>query len=264
MVTKIRMLTAAVVLATVAMQSTHSKQQIPERPPGTTELDYLWTCDKVDRDALYDDDTFCYWHPESSVFSNIPVSPAVRPTGNNRAFILVESMEYEVGSTGLVIKVPAGFVTDYASIPPRLWSLYSPHDQYSRAAVVHDYLYWSQLCTRLQADNLFMIAMKESDVPALTRTAVYEVVRAVADGPWGDNGLEREKHMPKVVPLDRKDFPPNWTWEKYREYLVSSGVKDPIFTGDDYCDLGNSTEVPTSARRKRVLTEPTLVERRAK
>ena len=37
---------------------------------------------------------------------------------------------------------------------------------------------------------------------------------------------------------DRKDFPPNWTWERYRQYLVSVGVKDPVFVGGDYCALG--------------------------
>lgn len=57
-------------------------------------------------------------------------------------------MFYEVGSTGIAIVFPAGFVTDYASVPEDLWNAYSPHDRYSRAAIALDFLYGSQFCTR--------------------------------------------------------------------------------------------------------------------
>lgn len=173
-------------------------------------------------------------------------SPSVRPSGNNRAFILLEPLVYEIGSSGRSITVPAGFVTDYASIPEALWSIYSPHDQYSRAAIVHDYLYWSQLCTREQADNLFMIAMKESDVPAAVRGKVYAGVAAGGDASWQDNRSQRERHMPRVVPPGRKDFHPNWSWEKYRNLLIREGLRDPEFTDDTYCALGNTSDVPSA------------------
>lgn len=189
----------------------------------------------------------------------IPISPAVRPSGNNRAFVLLEPMNYEVGSTGIFINVPAGFVTDYASVPSPLWGLYSPHEQYSRAAVVHDYLYWTQYCTRLQADNLFMIAMKESDVNALTREAVYSGVRLSGKGPWEQNTSERLQEKPKVVPTNRKDFPPNWTWERYRSRLIAEGIKDPAFVDSGYCALGNSTDVPSP--RTGSLRSPEMVQR---
>lgn len=175
---------------------------------------------------------------------SIPSSPGVRPSGNNRAFVLIEVMNYEVGSTGISINIPPGFVTDYASIPRPLWGLYSPHDQYSRAAIVHDYLYWTQNCTRLQADNLFMIAMKESDVPLSTRNAVYGGVRHWGESSWERNAADREKGVPRVVPVGRRDFPPNWTWEMYQARLISQKVKDPVFEMGDYCKLGNSTDVP--------------------
>lgn len=173
-----------------------------------------------------------------------PPSPGVRPSGNNRAFILLEPMTYVVGTTGIRITVPAGFVTDYASIPESLWSLYSPHDQYSRAAIVHDYLYWSQLCTRAQADNLFMIAMKESEVPERTHRNVYTGVHLFGNSSWIDNQAQRKAKMPRVVPLARLDFPPNWSWEMYRGYLMRQGVEDPPFSGDEYCALGNTDTVP--------------------
>ena len=38
------------------------------------------------------------------------------------------------------IKVPAGFITDGASVPRALWWLFPPTGRYFQAAVVHDYL----------------------------------------------------------------------------------------------------------------------------
>src|SRR5262245_61834039 len=80
-----------------------------------------------------------------------PPSPLVRAFGDNKFWIVVENMEYIIGRTSDRIVVPKGFVTDFASIPQALWSLgLSPHGQYSRAAVIHDFLYWTQGCSRAQ------------------------------------------------------------------------------------------------------------------
>jgi hypothetical protein len=190
-----------------------------------------------------------------------PPSPGVRPTGNNRAFILLEPMTYMIGATGIGITIPAGFVTDYASIPEKLWSLYSPHDQYSRAAIVHDYLYWSQLCSRPQADNLFMIAMIESEVPESTAEKVFAGVRLFGDSSWEDNNNQRKSKMPKVIPIDRKDFPPNWSWEMYREYLMERGVEDPPFTGNEYCNLGDTARVPQGTKPSPIPSNPSFAVR---
>ncbi len=218
-------------------------------------------CTNNDGDELYPQGTFngsCVERCRGGVLA-APPSPGVRPSGNNRAFVLLEPMTYQIGDTRASITVPAGFVTDYASIPRGLWSLYSPHDQYSRAAIVHDYLYWSQLCTRAQADNLFMIAMKESDVPAVTRAIVYSGVHEGGQSSWDENGKQRQQGLPRVVPITRQDFPPNWSWEMYRQYLWREGVRDPRFQGADYCAFGNTTDVPiTTAQSAKTMSEPKL------
>jgi hypothetical protein len=68
-----------------------------------------------------------------------PPAQTVRPFGDNRFFISIEGLEWAIGSTIERIVVPAGFVTDFASIPQSLWSLgLSAHGQYSRAALIHD------------------------------------------------------------------------------------------------------------------------------
>jgi Protein of unknown function (DUF1353) len=69
-----------------------------------------------------------------------------------------------VGNTSYVIVVPAGFVTDFASTRRAIWAVLPPVGRYQLAAVVHDFLYWDQGCTREQADTLLWVAMAESQV----------------------------------------------------------------------------------------------------
>ena len=91
--------------------------------------------------------------------------PTLSPFSDQAHWVLREPLEYWILETDHVVEVPLGFVTDFASIPRALWAIAgSPHGAYSRAAVVHDYLYWDQRCTREQADNVMAIAMEESGV----------------------------------------------------------------------------------------------------
>ncbi|AWB80034.1 hypothetical protein I5V32_05040 [Stenotrophomonas maltophilia] len=43
--------------------------------------------------------------------------------------------------------------------------------------MIHDCLHWSQLCPRKQADNLMLIAMKESNVSTIDHVAIHMAVR---------------------------------------------------------------------------------------
>jgi Protein of unknown function (DUF1353) len=176
-----------------------------------------------------------------------PPSPAVRAFGDNKFWITIEDMIYVIGSTNERIVVPKGFVTDFASLPQPLWSLgLSPYGQYSRAAVVHDYLYWSQGCTRAQSDRLLVIAMKESNVSGFDETLVYQGVDKGGAGPWNANAAERNAGLPRIVPESYlRPADPNVNWPAYREMLVNQGVKDPPFEQNPtYCEYGNTTAVP--------------------
>ncbi len=174
-------------------------------------------------------------------------SPAVRAFGDNKFWMTLEPMGYVIGSTNDQITVPKGFVTDFASIPQSLWSLgLSPHGQYSRAAVVHDFLYWSQGCTREQSDRLLLLAMKESNVGSLDEALVYAGVSVGGQGPWNDNAEQRKAGLPRIVPeqyLQPTD--PNILWPEYQQFLVLQGTKDPEFAREPkYCAYGNSTRIP--------------------
>ncbi len=84
---------------------------------------------------------------------------------------------------GSRVVIPAGFVTDFASIPRFLWALLSPTTgllggDYGKAAVVHDRLYRTRgLATRLQSDRVLLEAMKFLKVPRLARWTIFVGVR---------------------------------------------------------------------------------------
>ena len=47
---------------------------------------------------------------------------------------------YGTGATAVTIHVPAGMITDFASVPRPLWNILPPTGGYGEAAVVHDHL----------------------------------------------------------------------------------------------------------------------------
>lgn len=103
-----------------------------------------------------------------------PIAPVpLVPFADSRQWMLARDMSYTIGNSDKKIVVPKGFVTDFASIPELFWSTgLSPQGPYSKAAIVHDWLYWTQGCTKSQADNILVIAMKESRVSASTVTVI--------------------------------------------------------------------------------------------
>lgn len=81
---------------------------------------------------------------------------------------------------GYTVTVPAGFVTDYASIPRFLWRIAPPSTgRHVWPAVLHDFLYRcaQERVTRKFADEVFLDAMKASRVSLWKRQAIYRAVR---------------------------------------------------------------------------------------
>lgn len=183
----------------------------------------------------------------SSTAAQQPIpAPVLKPFADNRDWVLMENLRYQIGQTSTVIVVPKGFVTDFASIPQAFWSFgLSAHGPYSKAAIVHDYLYWTQGCSREQADNILMIAMKESSVDTGQRIAIYEGVRLGGGQPWLNNADERQRGLVRIVPESALDFGPEVVWRDYRSTLAPSVVIElAVAEPPAYCLFGNSTEVP--------------------
>ena len=83
----------------------------------------------------------------------------------------------------LCVKVPAGFRTDFASIPRFFWRLFNPAGKWRRAALIHDYLYsYAANCPRFLADAIFRHVMEQDGVSRTARWLIYVAVRLFAGG----------------------------------------------------------------------------------
>lgn len=105
---------------------------------------------------------------------------------------LLADYTYRMSPDARRIIVPAGFSTDYASIP-RIFRPWIPTwGRYGPAAIVHDYLYdrggqikipdpkastQSVRNTRKRADKIFLIAMQQLNVGWIKRHVMYRAVR---------------------------------------------------------------------------------------
>jgi hypothetical protein len=107
-----------------------------------------------------------------------------------RMWRLETPLVYEVGElgSGRTIEVPAGFITDGASVPRFLWAICPTWGSYSRAAVIHDFL-----GTMLMAgtpppegmhqtiiDRVFVEAMTVCGTNLVIRWAIWAAVRLAA------------------------------------------------------------------------------------
>lgn len=147
---------------------------------------------------------------------------------DSRHFIIEREVVYRIAGSDQTITVPAGFVTDFASTPRALWSFgLAPHGQYSRAALLHDYLYWSQSCTQAQSDKLFLQVMKQSGVSPASQMTIYRGVRLAGDRGWHRNAAARAAGFVRVIPEDRREIPVTATWPVYRQHLRDTGVRPP-------------------------------------
>jgi Protein of unknown function (DUF1353) len=122
----------------------------------------------------------------------------------------------QVGTTNFTIVVPLGFVTDFASTPRALWAVLPPFGTYQLAAVVHDFLYWDQGCSREQADALLRVAMFESKVDARKRDIIWQAVRRFGQAAWDQNAAAKAAGSPRIIPVADLDIPPLATWSEYR------------------------------------------------
>lgn len=125
-----------------------------------------------------------------------PDHPMLSDSGRSMWRVL-QPLVWEVGAigSGVTITVPAGTLTDLASIPRPLWAALPPDGPWTKAAVLHDALYKShgdlqrlghQLAfTRAEADKILDDAMAAVGVGRLARWAIYAGVRVGGAGSWG-------------------------------------------------------------------------------
>jgi len=111
-------------------------------------------------------------------------SPVLR-VGDRPDEWILEMPLYYVTHAGADLVVPPGFVTDLASIPRLLYALFPVNGRHRAAAILHDWLYETQQCSRAESDRLFLDAMEDSGVRWTQRRAMWAGVRAGGWLPWG-------------------------------------------------------------------------------
>ena len=129
----------------------------------------------------------------------------VSPLGDGHNWILLEEFNYYddrvIGNTNEYywVGVEPKFMTDFASVPPIFRSLVSKWGKHGNATVLHDYLYWTQQCTRKEADDIFRDGMKVMEVRAWRRFLIYWAVRLGGWGAWRGNIQKKKQGWNRVA-----------------------------------------------------------------
>lgn len=196
---------------------------------------WLYVTSLADSASFLDDDL--YLIDLNDPYRKPPTRAALLDFRDGKFWMLAQNMIYEVGTRGEKIVVPAGFVTDLTSVPPRVRSYVSVAGKHKRAAIIHDYLYWTQECEdRETADKVMRAAMQDLQVRPDRIWAVYAALRAAGGNAWRENQNDRKKGYVKVVPLS------NWTydgdWLRLREHLRGKGTRQFSLPADRrHCGL---------------------------
>ena len=90
------------------------------------------------------------------------------------------------------VVIPAGYRTDFASVPRWLWSFIPPHGKMANASVVHDYAYDNRICeaehgpdaARLLADITFLWHCRLDGVPTWQAIVFFLTLRAFGRKLW--------------------------------------------------------------------------------
>lgn len=161
--------------------------------------------------------------------------PQIVPFGDSEWWVMAEPIPNRIGVSTEIITVPRGFVTDLASIPRFFWSAFPRTGKYLSAAILHDYLYWDQRCTRAEADRIFAIEMLSFGVEASSRNLIFAAVDQFGGGAWNANAGARAAGESRLVPqallaqflaepLDASQTWPVWRERVRREATLPSAA----------------------------------------
>jgi hypothetical protein len=110
-----------------------------------------------------------------------------------RRFRLLEDLTFDDGSTRVI--VPAGFITDFNSVPRGLWNVFPPW-QFPEAGVVHDYLYQHPgLRSRQECDAVHKLVLQVLGCGWFKRQSAYLAIRMWGGAPWNRYRLEEQVAM---------------------------------------------------------------------
>jgi len=89
------------------------------------------------------------------------------------------------------ILVPAGFVTDYGSIPKVFQNIIEPIGHYAACYIVHDLMYAAELFPRSECDWILLCHLQKKGASWLRRNAVYSAVRCGGGFVWTKHNQDK-------------------------------------------------------------------------
>lgn len=127
---------------------------------------------------------------------------------DGRQWRVVEPFEYHIeypaNFDSDILSVPTDFNMDFASIPRIFWAILHPTGLYGKAAVLHDWLYRTQIYSRARSDLIFKEAMEVLGVPAWKVYVIFKAVRYFGWNAWRkrkkelENAKKREADLPDL------------------------------------------------------------------
>lgn len=129
--------------------------------------------------------------------------PGISPRGAGADWaMLTEWPIRSVSSEGelLTLTVPAGFVTDLASVPRMPFAYWAFGNRARRAAILHDWLYTMRY-PREWADSMFYAGMLAEGIPKAAAYAMWLAVRV------GGAAYYREAGTSSVHPETEREAP---------------------------------------------------------
>ena len=128
-----------------------------------------------------------------------------RERDDRTTVVVIQPFGYINERTGRTIWVPAGYVTDFASIPRVGRWLIPPFGRHAIAAVVHDWLYSiGEPGRRGEADDIFRDALRELGVGVARRNIMHGAVVAAAT--WDSQFMDWRTGAPLAPPAPREAF----------------------------------------------------------
>jgi hypothetical protein len=150
----------------------------------------------------------------------------VQPFADGKHWMLTEPLAYKPSGSNVALVVPAGFVTDFASLPRALCSLLPPAGKYLAAVIIHDFLYWDQSCDRQIADRMLATVLKDSEVNRVQGGLIQAGVRVVGIGGWNINARMKREGRIRILPPAEQRPPMDVTWDEYEAGLIARKVAE--------------------------------------
>lgn len=124
-------------------------------------------------------------------FSQLKVSPL----WDGKSWILLEDFSYHS------IVVPAGFITDFASVPVAFTWFIRRWGKHGFASIIHNWLYWEQPYSRKFCDLVFLSGMLNTNTKCGRAYLIYYCVRLFGWFWWVDNRKLKRKGVMRYADI---------------------------------------------------------------